>query len=137
MEEPNEEKCVNILRQHAEKLQIFHNVEYDNEVFDNVVKLSKRYITERSLPDSAIDIMDKAGAKKSVIDYEDEKIAKCKQDISTIRNRIALMKKKHNEEDSEDYDNLIKKEIELNTTLDFAMKTHNLTKKGKLSHLKI
>lgn len=132
LEEPNEEKCVNILRQHAEKLQIFHNVEYDNEVFDNVVKLSKRYITERSLPDSAIDIMDKAGAKKSVIDYEDEKIAKCKQDISTIRNRIALMKKNHNEEDSEDYDNLIKKEIELNTTLDFAMKTHNLTKKREV-----
>ena len=132
LEEPNEEKCINILRQHAEKLQIFHNVEYDNEVFDNVVKLSKRYITERSLPDSAIDIMDKAGAKKSVIDYEDEKIAKCKQDISTIRNRIALMKKNHNEEDSEDYDNLIKKEIELNTTLDFAMKTHNLTKKREV-----
>ena len=132
LEEPNEEKCVKILRQHAEKLQIFHNVEYDNEVFDNVVKLSKRYITERSLPDSAIDIMDKAGAKKSVIDYEDEKIAKCKQDISTIRNRIALMKKNHNEEDSEDYDNLIKKEIELNTTLDFAMKTHNLTKKREV-----
>ena len=132
LEEPNEEKCVKILRQHAEKLQIFHNIEYDNEVFDNVVKLSKRYITERSLPDSAIDIMDKAGAKKSVIDYEDEKIAKCKQDISTIRNRIALMKKNHNEEDSEDYDNLIKKEIELNTTLDFAMKTHNLTKKREV-----
>ena len=132
LEEPNEEKCVNILRQHAEKLQIFHNVEYDNEVFDNIVKLSKRYITERSLPDSAIDIMDKAGAKKSVIDYEDEKIAKCKQDISTIHNRIALMKKNHNEEDSEDYDNLIKKEIELNTTLNFAMKTHNLTKKREV-----
>ena len=132
LEEPNEEKCVKILRQHAEKLQIFHNIEYDNEVFDNVVKLSKRYITERSLPDSAIDIMDKAGAKKSVIDYEDEKIAKCKQDISTIRNRIALMKKNHNEEDSEDYDNLIKKEIELNTTLNFAMKTHNLTKKREV-----
>lgn len=132
LEEPNEEKCVKILRQHAEKLQIFHNVEYDNEVFDNVVKLSKRYITERSLPDSAIDIMDKAGAKKSVIDYEDEKIAKCKQDISTIHNRIALMKKNHNEEDSEDYDNLIKKEIELNTMLDFAMKTHNLTKKREV-----
>ena len=132
LEEPNEEKCVKILRQHAEKLQIFHNIEYDNEVFDNVVKLSKRYITERSLPDSAIDIMDKAGAKKSVIDYEDEKIAKCKQDISTIHNRIALMKKNHNEEDSEDYDNLIKKEIELNTTLNFAMKTHNLTKKREV-----
>ena len=132
LEEPNEEKCVKILRQHAEKLQIFHNIEYDNEVFDNVVKLSKRYITERSLPDSAIDIMDKAGAKKSVIDYEDEKIAKCKQDISTIHNRIALMKKNHNEEDSEDYDNLIKKEIELNTTLNFAMKTHNLTKKKEV-----
>ena len=132
LEEPNEEKCVKILRQHAEKLQIFHNVEYDNEVFDNVVKLSKRYITERSLPDSAIDIMDKAGAKKSVIDYEDEKITKCKQDISAIRNRIALMKKNHNEEDSEEYDNLIKKEIELNTTLDFAMKTHNLAKKREV-----
>ena len=132
LEEPNEEKCVKILRQHAEKLQIFHDVEYDNEVFDNIVKLSKRYITERSLPDSAIDIMDKAGAKKSVIDYEDEKIAKCKQDISTIRNRIALMKKNHNEEDSDEYDNLIKKEIELNTTLDFAVKTHNLTKKKEL-----
>ena len=42
------------------------------------------------------------------------------------------MKKNHNEEDSEDYDNLIKKEIELNTMLDFAMKTHNLTKKREV-----
>ncbi len=38
----------------------------------------------------------------------------------------------HVDEDSEDYDNLIKKEIELNTTLDFVMKTHNLTKKREV-----
>ena len=129
LEEPNEDDCIKILKQHAEKLELFHDVEYQEEIYENLVKLSKRYITERNLPDSAIDIMDKAGAKKSVIDYENDKIAKCKEDINTIRNKIALMKKNHNEEDSEEYDNLVKKEIELNTTLDFAVKTHNLTKK--------
>ena len=124
LEEPNDEKCMNILKQHVERLEVFHDVHYDESVLDTCIKLSRRYITERNLPDSAIDILDKAGAKKGLVDYENEEIANCKKNIRNIRNRMNSIK----HDNVAEYDRLAKKEIELNTSLDFAIKQHNLTK---------
>lgn len=130
LEEPNDEKCKEILRHHVDKLEVFHDVEYEEDVFDTCIKFSKRYITERSLPDSAIDILDKAGAKKSLIDYENEEIVNCRKNIKEIRNKISQFK--HDEKNTIEYDNLIKREIELNTSLDFAIKQHNLEKEKQI-----
>ena len=54
LEEPDDEQCINILKQHAAKLEVFHDVVYDENVFEECIKYSKRYITERNLPDSAV-----------------------------------------------------------------------------------
>ena len=124
LEEPDEEKCVEILRQHAEKLAVFHDVIYEDDVFETCIKCSKRYITERNLPDSAIDILDKAGAKKSLIDEENEEIQHYKNLINQIKFEIEDAKQNNIEKRNE----LLKREIELRTSLDMAIKQYNLSK---------
>ena len=128
LEEPNEEQCIDILKYHANKLAVFHNVEYQDDVFKECIKYTKRYITERNLPDSAIDVLDKAGAKKGLKDYENEEIVLCKKNIQEVRQKINEIKQNNKEGNAEELDKLIKKEIELNTSLDFAIKQHNLNK---------
>ena len=125
MDEPSEAECMQILKQHTDKLSVFHDVEYEENTFETCIKMSKRYISERSLPDSAIDIMDKSGAEKSIADCENEEIIKCKNDIRDIRNQMAIYK----HDNIAEYDRLAKKEIELNTALDLAIKQHNLNRK--------
>lgn len=56
------EETLNILQQIAPCYEKHHNVKYTSEALEACVDLSHRYITERNLPDKAIDIMDEAGA---------------------------------------------------------------------------
>jgi ATP-dependent Clp protease ATP-binding subunit ClpC len=57
------EEAVEILTQIQPKYEEHHNVEYDEGAIELTVKLSERYITDRHLPDKAIDVMDEAGAR--------------------------------------------------------------------------
>ncbi|MEM1053986.1 MAG: ATP-dependent Clp protease ATP-binding subunit [Bacteroidota bacterium] len=57
------EEAVEILTQIQPKYEEHHNVKYDEGAMELVVKLSERYITDRHLPDKAIDVMDEAGAR--------------------------------------------------------------------------
>ena len=85
LEEPNNEDCIEILKYHASKLEYFHNVKYDKNVFDVCIKYSKRYITERNLPDSAIDILDKTGAKISLLEVESDNIRNARENLFKIK----------------------------------------------------
>ena len=57
------EEAVEILTQIQPKYEAHHNVEYAENAIELAVKLSERYITDRHLPDKAIDVMDEAGAR--------------------------------------------------------------------------
>ncbi|WP_420454831.1 ATP-dependent Clp protease ATP-binding subunit [Rubrivirga sp.] len=57
------EEAVEILTQIQGKYEDHHNVEYDEGTIELIVKLSERYITDRHLPDKAIDVLDEAGAR--------------------------------------------------------------------------
>ena len=57
------EEAVEILTQIQPKYEAHHNVEYEEHAIELAVKLSERYITDRHLPDKAIDVMDEAGAR--------------------------------------------------------------------------
>ena len=46
-----------------DRYEEYHNVNYDQEAIDACVKLSDRYVTDRLLPDKAIDVMDEVGAR--------------------------------------------------------------------------
>lgn len=60
--EPTEEAAIKMLKASRDKYESFHKVKISDEVIDLAVKLSKRYIGDRFLPDKAFDLMDEAAA---------------------------------------------------------------------------
>ncbi|HTY63594.1 MAG TPA: ATP-dependent Clp protease ATP-binding subunit [Acidobacteriota bacterium] len=60
---PSEQESISILNGIKEKYESFHQVEYSGEAIDSSVYLSNRYISDRFLPDKAIDLIDEAGAR--------------------------------------------------------------------------
>ncbi|WP_018629822.1 ATP-dependent Clp protease ATP-binding subunit [Niabella aurantiaca] len=60
---PSVEETIQILNNIKSKYEDFHSVTYSDEAIDACVKLSDRYITDRLLPDKAIDVMDEVGAR--------------------------------------------------------------------------
>lgn len=61
--EPTEEKTIEILRGIKKNYELFHNVEITDEAIKTAVKLSKKYLPNKFLPDKAIDLLDEAAAK--------------------------------------------------------------------------
>lgn len=62
--EPTEEEAIEILRGIRDKYEAHHSVKITDEALTAAVKLSSRYITDRYLPDKAIDLVDEAASKK-------------------------------------------------------------------------
>jgi len=63
IEPPSTEEAVNILHNIKGKYEEFHNVTYSDEAIEACVQLSTRYVTDRFLPDKAIDVLDEVGAR--------------------------------------------------------------------------
>jgi len=60
---PSAEEAINILENIKAKYEEFHNVNYSDDAIQACVKLSDRYISDRFLPDKAIDVLDEVGAR--------------------------------------------------------------------------
>lgn len=60
---PSEEEAIQIIQGLAEKYEAFHQVRYSKDALRTAVYQSNRYITDRFLPDKAIDVLDEAGAR--------------------------------------------------------------------------
>ena len=97
VEPPSVEDTIQILENIKTKYEEYHNVNYDQEAIDACVKLSDRYITDRLLPDKAIDVMDEVGARvhlkninvpQNILDLE-KKI----EDIKVEKNRVVKSQK--------------------------------------------
>ena len=78
---PSPADTIHILKNIREKYEEFHNVIYSDEAIEACVKLSDRYISDRFLPDKAIDVLDEVGARvhlknihvpKHILDLEQE-----------------------------------------------------------------
>ena len=63
VDEPDTESAISILRGIKDKYEVHHKVRIKDEAIIGAVNLSERYITNRFLPDKAIDLMDEAAAK--------------------------------------------------------------------------
>lgn len=63
VEQPSVNETIEILNNIKSKYEDYHNVIYDNEAIEACVKLSDRYMTDRLLPDKAIDVLDEVGAR--------------------------------------------------------------------------
>lgn len=66
VEEPSDADTIEMLRGLKYRYESFHHVYYEDETIESIVKCSRRYITDRCLPDKAFDILDEAGAAKKI-----------------------------------------------------------------------
>ncbi|MBP7238048.1 MAG: ATP-dependent Clp protease ATP-binding subunit, partial [Petrotogaceae bacterium] len=92
VDEPDSEQCIEILKGLKGNYEKHHNVVITDDAVNAAVKLSQRYITDRFLPDKAIDLIDEACSKKSIefenkpseiLDLE-EKIKRTEDDINDL-----------------------------------------------------
>ncbi|MBQ1702750.1 MAG: AAA family ATPase, partial [Prevotella sp.] len=74
--EPSIEETIDILKGLKKKYEQFHNVTYSNEVIEYAVHASAKYISDRFLPDKAIDLIDEAGAYRELHPIEGKKTQK-------------------------------------------------------------
>jgi len=68
--EPSQEVAIDILKGLKSRYEDYHHVHYSDEVVETAVRLSAQFITERRLPDKAIDVIDEAGAKARIESYK-------------------------------------------------------------------
>ena len=86
VDEPNTNEALRIMRGLREKLETFHNVTIYDSALISAVKLSSRYITDRFLPDKAIDLIDEAAAElKMQIESEPTELSKVKRELSNLQ----------------------------------------------------
>jgi ATP-dependent Clp protease ATP-binding subunit ClpB len=93
VDEPDTESAISILRGIKEKYETHHKVRIKDEAIIGAVELSQRYITNRFLPDKAIDLMDEAASKlrmeinskPEVLDVLDRKIMQLEIEIEAIK----------------------------------------------------
>ena len=85
VEEPTEEEAVAILKGLRSRYEEFHNIVIEDSAIDAAVKMSKRYINDRYLPDKAIDLIDEASSKKRLSSHiKPDNIKKIEDDIKTL-----------------------------------------------------
>lgn len=84
IEAPSEKEAIEILLKSKKYYEDYHNVTYTDEAIEKAVELAERYITDRSLPDSAFDVIDLAGAATSVSEKEPIEILNLKKRLSAI-----------------------------------------------------
>ena len=91
------EETVEILNNIKDKYENHHHVDYTEEALEACVKLSDRYISDRFLPDKAIDVMDEAGARVHInnIHVPDEivKLEEAIENIKVEKNRVVKSQK--------------------------------------------
>ena len=86
VEEPTVEEAVKILRGIRERYEQFHQVRFTDEALEAAVRLSHRYLTERRLPDKAIDLIDEAAARRRVAIHSlPEHLREMEQRVAEIR----------------------------------------------------
>lgn len=144
--EPSVNEALAMLRGIKEKLEIHHNVRINDSALVAAAKLSKRYISDRFLPDKAIDLIDEAAAElKMQIESEPSSLRKVKKDIETLQVENEALKMEQNEsnekrlaEIEKELANLKEKQSELNSRFENEKAVFNAIneKKKEIDSLK-
>jgi len=109
--EPSEEDAIAILRGIKEKYEVHHGVRITDPAIISSVNLSTRYISDRFLPDKAIDLIDEAAsALKMQIDSMPDDLDKMKRQMMKIEIELKALKKEKDEE-SKEREEKLKKEL--------------------------
>jgi ATP-dependent Clp protease ATP-binding subunit ClpB len=108
VEEPDEESAISILRGIKEKYEVHHKIRIKDEAIISAVQLSTRYISDRFLPDKAIDLMDEAASKlRMEMNSKPEEIDQLDRKIIQLEIEVQAIKKEGDEKKL----NLLKEEL--------------------------
>ncbi|MDX9705099.1 MAG: ATP-dependent chaperone ClpB [Weeksellaceae bacterium] len=108
VEEPDEESSISILRGIKEKYEVHHKIRIKDEAIVAAVQLSTRYISDRFLPDKAIDLMDEAASKlRMEMNSKPEELDVLDRKIIQLEIEIQAIKKENDEKKL----NLLKEEL--------------------------
>jgi ATP-dependent Clp protease ATP-binding subunit ClpC len=97
VEEPSTEDALAILRGIRKGFEEFHSITITDDALEAAVALSKRYITERFLPDKAIDVLDEAAAGKSLQSGASPEIRRMEEKLEKIvqKQQLAVKEQKY------------------------------------------
>jgi ATP-dependent Clp protease ATP-binding subunit ClpC len=116
VEPPSPEEALSILKNISNKYEDFHNVTYSDEAIAACVKMSNRYISDRFLPDKAIDVMDEVGARvhlKNIhVPKHIEEMEKKIEDIKEEKNKAVKGQQYEKAADLRDSESKLTKELE-------------------------
>jgi ATP-dependent Clp protease ATP-binding subunit ClpB len=133
VDEPSVNEALQILRGIKEKLETFHNVSINDSALVSAAKLSHRYITDRFLPDKAIDLIDEAAAElKMQIESEPLALSTTKREIGVLEVEKSALKmeksdknKTRLEEIEQELSNLKEKQRSLEVQFENEKETFN------------
>ena len=94
IEEPTVDETIDILKGLKTRFEEHHDVKYSNNALRAAAELSERYITDRFLPDKAIDVIDEAGANRRLLGKSGSKKSVNVNDIENIVAKIARIPSK-------------------------------------------
>ena len=118
VEPPSYAETIQILNNIKFKYEEHHHVKYSQDAINSAVKLSNRYITDRHLPDKAIDVLDEAGSRVHMGNFEvPQDVLDLEADIEKVRVEKAAVVKK---QDYEEAARLRDKERNLQSDLEVA-----------------
>lgn len=113
--EPSVEDTISILRGIKDKYEIYHGIRIQDQAVIAAAELSNRYITDRFLPDKAIDLMDEACATvRTEIDTMPEYLDEEKRRILQVQIEIAALKKEDDEKSKKRLESLEKELADAN-----------------------
>src|SRR6478672_6158937 len=99
VEEPSEEDAISILRGLKDRYETHHHVRIKDEAIIAAVELSHRYITDRFLPDKAIDLIDESAAKLRLeMNSQPEELDKLERQIRQLEIEREAIKRENDEE---------------------------------------
>ena len=93
--EPSNAETIEILKGLKTRFESHHGIKYSAAALTSAVELSVRYISDRHLPDKAIDVIDEAGAAQRILPKSKQKKVIGKQDIEEIVAKIARIPSNH------------------------------------------
>ncbi|MDR2464524.1 MAG: ATP-dependent chaperone ClpB [Holosporales bacterium] len=129
--EPSVEDAVSILRGLKSKYELHHGIRINDSAIVSACVLSNRYISDRFLPDKAIDLMDEAASRiKMVVDSKPEEIDELDRKIIQLKIEREALKK---ENDNASKERLVKLEDELSQLENKTIQLNEVWRKDKES----
>lgn len=131
IKELSEEESVGVVVRRKASIEDYHDVRFTREAITNAVSLSKRYVADQCLPESAIDILDETGAMMAMEAKENKKIAEYREKIAELNEEKERLKLSSDKKDYDAIDEVTQKIIALESEIKLVEKCEMMDKKPR------